>query len=151
MHKALEDWLKHSGDATADAPITTTTFEGMMRPVDLATALLPRLRKWFPQVVIAEVELATKATCDAWKTAARRGLSAAACILCDRRNSDSSKHLTRCPLLWRAVTCASAIPPPKNLAQAIALRTSEPFGMRRPSGKHAPPTFVFRLALACDT
>lgn len=172
MNEALDDWQTQAGDEKADAPIKASTFESRTRPVDLATSLLPGLRKWFHHVLISDANLAAKRKaaiaplgkcsptfgvallrtwCDAWKTVARRGLPATACILCGRRDADSSKHLARCPVLWRVVARVSAIPPPTSLADAIALRPSGPFGSRLPSGRHPPATFMLRLALACDT
>lgn len=88
--------------------------------------------------------------CDAWKTASRGGFPIGACVLCGCGAGDLTRHMVRCPVLWREEAHVSAIPAPSSLAEAIALRTSEQFGPRRPSGKQRLPTFALRLALACD-
>lgn len=135
----------------------------------MAAALLQRVRRWFPEAAIADAYLAAKCSatiaplascsplfgvallrtwCDGWKTASRRGFPVGACILCSRPRGDTTRHLMRCPSLWRAVMRVSAIPMPASLAEAVALRPSEALGAKRTSGRAAPLVFVARLALS---
>lgn len=139
--------------------------------LELARALLPRVRKWFPNAGATDDEVVRKMTaailplrrcsplhgvalvrawCDGWKTAGRRGFVPGICIVCGRRDADTTKHMLRCPRLWQAVQRVSELEPPRSMAAALALTWSETLGPRRPSGRAAPPSNVMRLTLASD-
>lgn len=137
----------------------------------LARALLPRVRRWFPDAVATDAALIQKmaaaieplalcsplygvalvrAWCDGWKTAGRRGYDPGVCIVCGRRGADTTKHMFCCPRLWQAVQRVSELEPPQSLSAALALASSAAFGSRRSSGRAAPPCNVVRLTLATD-
>lgn len=137
--------------------------------VEGARALLPRLRRWFPEdslcddaiVRVAAAALRRcsgvapchwvaliKTWCDGWPTAHRRGLGRSACPACGRSRGDSVGHLILCPALLAATSRASGISPPMNRLQALALEASPPVARR---ARHAPAQRLMFLSLQLDT
>lgn len=148
----------------------------LKRPYDVASvhlegarALLPRLRRWFPDDSLSDgalVRVAAETLCrcsgvspchwvamiktwrDGWPTTHRRGLGRAACPACGRGRGDSLGHLILCPALLAATSRASGVAPPTSMLQALSLEPSPPV-MRR--ARHAPPQRLMFLSLQLDT
>lgn len=164
MKMALEDETHKAADATDPPPSKAEMLDAA------ATALLPRVRRWFDgrrdagalHLAIVEALAAAKRTsacfvmallrtwCDGWGTSHRAGRGPAHCAFCGRRAADNLRHLMRCPALLRPVAVASGTATPTSFHDALCLKATPAAEGTFRRSQRRPSSALFRLTVASE-